>query len=105
MRRQLKAIHRISQQMYKLKLVETQEEKLNQSRLFQSGACPGDAPKAPKAPLVTFKVGDEVTINVRDKYCGMRGILEGWRGSMFWNIRLLKEEGSGELIYKMASSF
>ena len=61
--------------------------------------------RTPHKPLVAFNMGDEVTISVRDKYCGIRGTLEGRRGSMFWNIRLLREEGTGELIYKMESSF
>ena len=53
-----------------------------------------------------YKVGDEVIVTVRDRYCGMRGELESIRGKMYWNIRLEREgDEQGELIWKMSTSF
>lgn len=55
---------------------------------------------------LNYKAGDNVTITVRDKYCGMRGELVSPRGKMFWYIRMAREgDEEGELIWKMTTSF
>ena len=59
-----------------------------------------------KSYSLNYKVSDQVTVTIRDKYSGMRGGLVSKKGKMFWNTHLARDgEEPGKLIWKMTTSF